>query len=243
MLGRYEIVRLIGRGGMGSVYEAMHRDLRKRVAIKTLLPSLAVSQEAKQRFLREGEAASRIRHPNVVDVTDVVAEGPTQLPGDGVPGGRGSVRADRAPGRAAASTQTADIMLPVMAAIAAAHEQGVIHRDLKPENIFLASSHYGGMHPKVLDFGISKVLGDRALDGADRHVGDLRHHVLPAARAAPRLAPGRRQERSVRAGHHPLRVPDRPPRLRGRQPLRHAAEHRRGRSTRRRARGGPICRR
>ena len=62
---------------MGCVYEAVHRDLGKRVAIKTLLPALAASPEARGRFLREGQAASRIRHPHVVDVTDVVAEGPT----------------------------------------------------------------------------------------------------------------------------------------------------------------------
>jgi serine/threonine protein kinase len=75
MLGRYEIRRLIGRGGMGSVYEALHRDLKKRVAIKMLLPTLAANPDAKTRFLREGEAASRIRHPHVVDVTDVGSEG------------------------------------------------------------------------------------------------------------------------------------------------------------------------
>jgi eukaryotic-like serine/threonine-protein kinase len=72
-LGRYEIGRLLGRGGMGAVYEAVHRDLKKRVAIKVLSTALA-GQEAEQRFLREGEAASRIQHPNVVDVTDVGVE-------------------------------------------------------------------------------------------------------------------------------------------------------------------------
>jgi serine/threonine protein kinase len=61
LLGRYEIRRLLGQGGMGCVYEAQHRDLKKRVAIKTLLPSLASNADAKERFLREGEAASRIR--------------------------------------------------------------------------------------------------------------------------------------------------------------------------------------
>src|SRR5258708_40186222 len=63
-LGRYEIRRLIGRGGMGSVYEALHRDLKKRGAIKTLLPALAANPHSKTRLLREGEAASRIRPPN-----------------------------------------------------------------------------------------------------------------------------------------------------------------------------------
>src|SRR5262245_12294003 len=74
-LGRYEIKRQLGRGGMGAVYEAMHRDLKKRVAVKVLMASLSANEEARQRFLREGEAASRIRHPHVVDVTDVGTDG------------------------------------------------------------------------------------------------------------------------------------------------------------------------
>jgi serine/threonine protein kinase len=159
-LGRYEIRRLIGRGGMGSVYEALHRDLKKRVAIKTLLPTLAANPDAKARFLREGEAASRIRHPHVVDVTDVGAEGTVIflvmefLEGEDL----GKVIARRGP---LSISETADIMLPVAAAIATAHDQGVIHRDLKPENIFLArGGGMGGLSPKVLDFGISKVSGD-----------------------------------------------------------------------------------
>ncbi|HXI58800.1 MAG TPA: serine/threonine-protein kinase [Polyangia bacterium] len=158
-LGRYEIRRLIGRGGMGSVYEALHRDLKKRVAIKTLLPALAANPDAKTRFLREGEAASRIRHPHVVDVTDVGAEGSViylvmeYLEGQDL----GKLIASQGP---LGIGEAADIMLPVAAAIATAHDQGVIHRDLKPENIFLAVGAMGGVQPKVLDFGISKVSGD-----------------------------------------------------------------------------------
>ena len=158
-LGRYEIRRLIGRGGMGSVYEALHRDLKKRVAIKTLLPSLAAKPDSKARFLREGEAASRIRHPHVVDVTDVGAEESViylvmeYLEGEDL----GKLITRRG---ALGISETADIMLPVAAAIATAHEMGVIHRDLKPENIFLAQASMGGIQPKVLDFGISKVSGD-----------------------------------------------------------------------------------
>ena len=160
-LGRYEIRRMIGRGGMGCVYEAVHRDLKKRVAIKTLLPSLAASPDARTRFLREGESASRIRHPHVVDVTDVGAEGMTSylvmeyLEGEDL----SKLIAREGP---LPVSQTADIMLPVAAAIVAAHDMGVIHRDLKPENIFLSKSKVGGLHPKVLDFGISKVTGDRS---------------------------------------------------------------------------------
>ena len=158
-LGRYQITRLIGRGGMGCVYEAVHRDLGKRVAIKTLLPSLAASEEARGRFLREGQAASRIRHPHVVDVTDVVAEGPVSyLVMEYLEGEDLSSLIERQ--GALPVAEAADVLLPVIAAIAAAHELGVIHRDLKPENIFLARTSFGGPCPKVVDFGISKVLGE-----------------------------------------------------------------------------------
>lgn len=151
---------MLGRGGMGSVYEAVHKDLKKRVAIKTLLPALAATPDARARFLREGEAASRIQHPHVVNVTDVGAEGRViylvmeYLEGEDV--AKLIARQGALP-----VTQTADIMLPVAAAICTAHEQGVVHRDLKPENIFLARSAVGGTSPKVLDFGISKVTSDR----------------------------------------------------------------------------------
>jgi serine/threonine-protein kinase len=155
-LGRYQIVRLLGRGGMGAVYEATHVDLKKRVAIKTLRPSVAAQPGAQARFLREGEAASRIQHRNVVDVTDVgTADGVTYLVMELL---EGQDLADRlASVGSLAVPETMDVMLPVLAAIAVAHDEGVIHRDLKPENIFLARTRHSGLEPKVLDFGISKI--------------------------------------------------------------------------------------
>jgi serine/threonine protein kinase len=179
ILGRYEIRRLLGQGGMGAVYEAVHRDLKKRVAVKTLLPSLASNSEARQRFLREGEAASRISHPHVVDVTDVGSEGSViflvmeYLEGEDL-----SQLIERE--GALPVERTADIMLPVAAAISVAHQMGVIHRDLKPENVFLSREGYSGVHPKVLDFGISKVLGDgqaRALTHTAATMGTM--YYLP----------------------------------------------------------------
>jgi serine/threonine-protein kinase len=162
MLGRYEIRGQLGRGGMGCVYEAVHRDLKKRVAVKVLSAALASNEEAKQRFLREGEAASRIRHPHVVDVTDVGTDGVlTYLVMEFLDGEDLSRRIGRGP---LTIQETANIMLPVLAGVAAAHDEGVVHRDLKPENIFLANvRHRSGVQPKVLDFGVSKLTDPNAM--------------------------------------------------------------------------------
>jgi eukaryotic-like serine/threonine-protein kinase len=156
-LGSYQITRRIGSGGMGEVYEAVHTKLRKRVALKTLRQALARSGEARARFLREGETASRLRHPHVVDITDVgEADGIPFLVMELLEGEPLSALVRRL---GTLSVQAAvDIMLPVVDAVAIAHEHGIIHRDLKPDNIFLAQSHISGTLPKVLDFGISKVL-------------------------------------------------------------------------------------
>jgi serine/threonine-protein kinase len=155
-LGRYQIVRLIGHGGMASVYEGIHLDLKKRVAIKTLHPGVAASAEVRARFLREGEATSRINHPNVVDVTDVgTIDGTTYLVMEFLEGEDLAATIFRT--GAMSVTDALDILLPVAGAIAVAHEEGVIHRDLKPGNIFMSRSRHGGIKPTVLDFGISKL--------------------------------------------------------------------------------------
>jgi tRNA A-37 threonylcarbamoyl transferase component Bud32 len=155
-LGRYRIVRLMGAGGMGAVYEATHRDLKKRVAIKTLHPSVAAMPAARARFLREGEATSRINHPNVVDVTDVGTDnGITFLVMEFLEGQDLSVMLEQSGALPIAAA--VDIVLAAVGAIAVAHEEGVIHRDLKPGNVFLARTRHGSPRPVVLDFGISKL--------------------------------------------------------------------------------------
>ncbi|MFO0726786.1 MAG: serine/threonine-protein kinase [Myxococcota bacterium] len=154
--GSYEVVRLIGAGGMGAVYEALHVGLKKRVALKTLHAAVRGNDEVVARFLREGEAASRIQHPNVVDMTDLgVHEGTPFLVMEYLEGESLSrLLARDAP---LSPERTLAVMLPVMAAVAAAHDEGVVHRDLKPENIFLARNRLGVVEPKLLDFGISKI--------------------------------------------------------------------------------------
>ncbi|MET0412319.1 MAG: serine/threonine-protein kinase, partial [Polyangiaceae bacterium] len=166
VLGRYSLVRLLGAGGMGSVYEARHRDLGRRVAIKTLHAGHLSEPGARERFLREGQAAARIRHANVADVYDVVID--DELPYlvmELLEGESMAALLKRA--RVLSVEQAADLLVPVVAAVAAAHDQGVLHRDIKPHNIFLCSEPsfragprsptHPSVRPKVLDFGISKL--------------------------------------------------------------------------------------
>ncbi len=171
-LGKYEIVRLLGAGGMGAVYEAVHSEIGKRVAIKVLSPAIAAVPGARARFLREAQLTSRVRHPNIVDVTDMGSDkGQTYLVMEFL---RGEDLAQRlARTGPFAVEQLADIMLPVCAAVVEAHKVGVTHRDLKPQNIFLAVGPHS-TQPKVLDFGISKgvdVEGVETLTGTGAMIG------------------------------------------------------------------------
>ncbi len=158
--GRYEIIERIGEGGMASVWKAMHLGLRKPVAIKTLRADLTASDRARERFLREGEAIARIRHAHVVEVHDVGIAGDIPylvmefLEGE-------DLRAHLVRRGALPLIELADIMVPVCAALATAHDEGVVHRDIKPGNLFLARTRDRGVVPKVLDFGVSRLLDDR----------------------------------------------------------------------------------
>jgi serine/threonine-protein kinase len=185
---RYQIVGIIGEGGMGTVYEAFHPVLKKRFAIKTLLADIAQTPEFRARFLREAEVAARINHPNIVRVTDVGSEGDTPymvmeyLEGQTL----GRLLAGR--GRLNVG-ETVDILLPVISAIAAGHAEGVIHRDLKPDNIFLTQGPWGDIVPKVLDFGVSKLITEEpagAITGTLTVIGT-------AAYMSPEQARGARQ--------------------------------------------------
>ena len=188
VFARYQIVRTIGEGGMGTVYEAFHPALKKRFAIKTLLPSIAQNPEFRTRFLREAEVAARINHPNIVRVTDVGSE-------DDIPYMVMEFLEGQTLGHLLESRgrlefiETADILLPVLSAVAAGHSEGIIHRDLKPENIFLTPGPWGDVVPKVLDFGVAKLMTDEpsgALTGTLTVLGT-------AAYMSPEQARGARQ--------------------------------------------------
>jgi len=159
---RYRIVRLLGRGGMGAIFEAEHTELRRLVALKVLLPRLAGDVDAVARFFREARAAAAIGHPGIVQVFDLGSrDGVAFLAMERLQGEELAQRVARLgplpPGFVArVGRDLAD-------AVAAAHDCGIVHRDLKPQNVFLARDARGIDVVKVLDFGIAKLTeADRA---------------------------------------------------------------------------------
>ena len=154
-VGRYTIIRLIGRGGMGAVYEAHDTRLDRKVALKTLVGSLVGRPEAAKRFAIEAQAAARLAHPNVVAIHDCDTDGPIPyMAMELLQGEPMSARIRRGP---LTPEQVADAMLGVCAGVQAAHDADIVHRDLKPSNIFLSTDWNGQTRARVLDFGISKI--------------------------------------------------------------------------------------
>jgi serine/threonine-protein kinase len=158
-LGNYDIVRAIGRGGMGVVYEARHRSLGRRVAIKVLQSGrlgTARDEHVTARFLREGRAAAHVQHAHVVDVFDFgVANGAPFLVMELV---EGEALADLLRRQGALPLAYAvELLLPILSALAELHASGIVHRDLKPENILIAKGRGGEGFPKLADFGVSRL--------------------------------------------------------------------------------------
>lgn len=185
--GKYRIEEQLGQGGMGAVFRATHVGTRRTVAVKVIHPRLSRDDEFVLRFRREAEAAGRLRHPNVVDVTDfgfapTPAGRVAYLVMEYLDGGTlAEVLAEEArlsPGR------TVDLLDQVCSAVDEAHRLGIVHRDLKPDNIWLEPNRRGGHTVKVLDFGLVKLdapplrrlvapEGDRLRpDALDKHPGD-----------------------------------------------------------------------
>ncbi len=158
LAGKYEIRRLIGQGGMGAVYEGLHIDIGKRVAIKLLETEHSRADEIAERFRREGRAASRVESEHVVQVFDV---GQDETHGlymvmEFLDGEDLAKRLERE--RLIDTPLAVDIAWQAARGLAKAHAAGVIHRDLKPGNIFLAQRDDGFTSVKIVDFGISKLV-------------------------------------------------------------------------------------
>ena len=164
---KYRIDKHLGAGGMGNVYLATHLGTTRIVAVKVIAPKWAAEPQFLARFQREAQACGRLRHPNIVNVTDF---GIAKAAGGDMP----YLVMEFLDGQTLSDFQKAhpQLPLPVIAdlldqiglALAEAHRHGIIHRDLKPDNIWLEPNGRGGYTAKVLDFGVAKVnlLGDWA---------------------------------------------------------------------------------
>jgi serine/threonine protein kinase len=157
--GRYRVKGRIGEGGMGTVYLAVHEAIEKKVALKVLNREYSANREVVERFKLEAVSASRIKHPNVIDVFDFgqLDDGSCfiameLLEGQDL-GEVLSVRGHIEPGEAIR------IILQVAKALGLAHSRGVVHRDLKPENVFLQNTPEGERIVKIVDFGIAQLRG------------------------------------------------------------------------------------
>jgi len=154
--GKYRIVRLIGDGGMGTVYEARHEFLETSVALKFLHADLAKRAGLGSRFLQEARVSAQIRSPHVTHVTDVdqTADGSPYLVMEllqGEPLQQAMDRMHKLP-----PEQAVDFALQILAGLESAHAIGVVHRDLKPDNVFIVPAG-GGPLLKLIDFGIAKL--------------------------------------------------------------------------------------
>jgi|LNFM01.1.fsa_nt_gb serine/threonine protein kinase len=155
--GRYEVLRRLGEGGMGVVYSAMDTRLEKQVAIKVLKEDFAHRQDVVARFTQEAKSAARIKHENVLDVTDYggTEDGSFYIAMELLVG---TDLADALHKEGAIELHRAlNVAMQVTRALAAAHKQGIVHRDLKPENVFLVIADDGREVVKIVDFGIAQM--------------------------------------------------------------------------------------
>ncbi len=161
---KYRLERLLGKGGMGAVYLATHLGTDRYVALKLIAPQFMRNDEFVERFKREARAAGRLRHPNVVDVTDFgfSGSGPNRVAYLVMEYLDGCTLSDVLDEETRLPLDwVVDILEQVCSAVHEAHQQGIVHRDLKPDNIWLEPNGLGGYRVKVLDFGIAK-LGEAA---------------------------------------------------------------------------------
>ncbi|MCP4677039.1 MAG: serine/threonine protein kinase [Deltaproteobacteria bacterium] len=157
---KYRITHLLGEGGMGTVYEAEHEVIHRKVAVKVMHAEYSKIPEVTTRFIREAQAASAIGHPNIVEIHDVGRE----------EDGTVFIVMELLDGRSLKDIILEDgklepsfavfVALQVLSALVAAHDLKIIHRDMKPDNIFITKDNQGRQEIKLLDFGIAKIQGD-----------------------------------------------------------------------------------
>jgi hypothetical protein len=153
LVGRYRLVGVLGKGGMGCVYEGVHEDSGNRVAVKVIFDAYAGDADMAARFFAEARSANAIRHDGIVKVLDVIAL-PDRRPAIVMDLVEGSTLRDAITGGAVPLRAILEVIAQVLDTVGAAHAAGIVHRDLKPENILVAKNG----RAKVLDFGIAKLM-------------------------------------------------------------------------------------
>jgi serine/threonine protein kinase len=165
-IGPFRVVRRLGQGGMGVVFEGVHEEIERRVAIKLLKSEFARDREVARRFFNEARAVNRVGHPGIVQVSEFGHQ----------PDGTAYLVMEYLEGQTLRQLQldrngpipifeTIQLARQIAAALNAAHQKGIIHRDLKPENVMLVADDAvpGGQRAKLLDFGLAKVLTQAAV--------------------------------------------------------------------------------
>jgi serine/threonine-protein kinase len=168
--GKFQIVRLLGEGGMGAVFRAKHLRLGELVALKVVRPELIGREDLRARFLREARAAARLRTRHVARVLDVdVSDGGIPyLVLEHLEGGDLAHAIERAP---LPPDVAARYVVDACEALAEAHALGVVHRDIKPQNLFLARAADGTTEVKVLDFGLAKHIDGARMTSSNDAMG------------------------------------------------------------------------
>lgn len=159
--GRYRVLRRVASGGMGAVFEVLHVETQRRRALKVLLPELISRQELRERFQREARVTAEVSSEYLVEVFDAGVDHASGLPFlvmELLVGEEVEARLERAQPFSAEETVT--LLRQVASALDKTHAAAIVHRDLKPGNLFLTQREDGSVRIKVLDFGISKVVGD-----------------------------------------------------------------------------------
>jgi serine/threonine-protein kinase len=191
LAGRYQLNRRLGRGGMGTVYEATDTSLARCVAVKVIRDDLTGSAVVAERFRQEARVAASFAHPNVVTIYDfgLAVSNRAFLVMELLEGA--TLREELRKQARFTAARTVEILDRIYAAVDAAHQRQLIHRDLKPENVFLARAGTNET-PKVLDFGLAKFLAANSMETLDTGTGAVvgtPHYMAPEQLRAESAAP------------------------------------------------------
>ena len=176
--GRYEVLSIIGEGGMGTVYEVRHRALGKRFALKALRKDLALDSEIAARFIQEARTAAAVSHPGLVEITDFgrLESGQVYFVMELLEGQ--SLAALLRNGGPLPAARGLNIVRELVHALKAAHDASIVHRDLKPDNIHIGQRDGDADVVKIVDFGLAKVIGSSKLTRAGMVFGTP-HYMSP----------------------------------------------------------------